>query len=1253
MLLSSPLKSFSNKNVLCWLIVFGIFLPGVAHSINPMYEYTVIAKENLLTGGGEFISAIDPEVSVNEDGFVSFVATIDDGTQLMVGQDPFNPENISRSPGGRNFDFPQINNQGRIITRELLSGNSLIRSWNIHNPGDSTIIASSTLSAFSQLTLPTIGNTELPTAPPIVGFLGRVGDLPFAYFANDTGMRDAQDSVSSLSGTVLTRFRSMAAASAKRTFVVQFKTNDDEGRIAVYTDLDDDGTWTATPIATTVGTTAEWLTLGTSPAISDNGKVVTFAGEHKTMGLGIYAAVTSTSFPAGSTLLKIFDTAKTIAFDNNGEPITLASFEMVNRIGILHRELGGAGLKDDSFVLSFIATPSAASRNNPVVPSRPLHFSDTEGLWSIRVDLETGLQMPSTIYPHATTPIPVIQVGDVIDGATVSSLTLYDPLALPLLDRDGLPRVPQKGDHYLAFSALTDAGVKVVRAAMLDTDGDGLMDHWETNGIDMDGDASPELDLHRMGADPLHRDIFLEIDWLRDRTSGGYTDWTNQFPPGTASELARMFAQSPVENPDGTTGITLHLDAGPSTSGDNSFFSILWTDPNSINMGDDPFNMDGGESIGLENDPLAHLDVVYFGVPNSFAVPGMHIRSFHDIKDKHFGQHDQWARSLAFKYAILVDYHELHLGNDSQPFTAGVAEATASSLTSSDDLPAREGGYVVKIISGEGAGQVRVVQHFEGSRKMFLRRPWEFLPDTTSRLALIAGWGGMGEVEFLGSPDTHSRPANDFVISLGTYGVNEGGWLANLDVFWRTIAHELGHTLGLRHGGTDHTNDKIDYLSIMNYRYADEAPSFAGPESSVFNDWAYLKYDAHHTGYYLDNTFDKNPSKIAFGDLHTPDPNVVEYEEIVGHPVDLILPTVAITSPAPGTSLPFGSDLVVNLHATDDVAIDSAIVVFDRDGDGFLKTSDERVQAVDLGGGNFTATVSNIAGPFGSRELLAMAFDTSGNRGVTVIPVVAGDDAGADLVLLDTGGTIPSQGNEGSGGERQNVLTGPISIPGTGRMSITVAGSPAVRQAVEDLERYDSAVFTVQFEGQDIALQPVCNPAGSDPALCTTYWQAPSAGSLVAEILGPAVFDTEGVFLGHQAQDYTVKIAFKAVDLTPPSVDIALPAADDFVELTETLTVRVSAADDYGIASVNISFDIDGNGSLDDGEDITATDLGGGLYQADFTAVSGEAGTRSIAVVAKDTAGNTTRRTGFVEVQIPDTTPPQVWITSPPGGLAH
>ena len=47
-----------------------------------------------------------------------------------------------------------------------------------------------------------------------------------------------------------------------------------------------------------------------------------------------------------------------------------------------------------------------------------------------------------------------------------------------------------------------------------DTDGDGLLDSWETSGLDINGDGTIDLDLPAMGANPLHKDLFVEVDLM-------------------------------------------------------------------------------------------------------------------------------------------------------------------------------------------------------------------------------------------------------------------------------------------------------------------------------------------------------------------------------------------------------------------------------------------------------------------------------------------------------------------------------------------------------------------------------------------------------------------------------------------------------------------------------------------------------------------------------------------------------------------
>jgi hypothetical protein len=81
-----------------------------------------------------------------------------------------------------------------------------------------------------------------------------------------------------------------------------------------------------------------------------------------------------------------------------------------------------------------------------------------------------------------------------------------------------------------------------------DTDGDGLLDCWEKNGIDFDGDGT--IDYTIPGADWRHKDIYVEIDYMAQ----------HQPNANAIADVIAAFAAAPVANPDGTTGIRLHID---------------------------------------------------------------------------------------------------------------------------------------------------------------------------------------------------------------------------------------------------------------------------------------------------------------------------------------------------------------------------------------------------------------------------------------------------------------------------------------------------------------------------------------------------------------------------------------------------------------------------------------------------------------------------------------------------------------------
>jgi hypothetical protein len=84
---------------------------------------------------------------------------------------------------------------------------------------------------------------------------------------------------------------------------------------------------------------------------------------------------------------------------------------------------------------------------------------------------------------------------------------------------------------------------------LLDSDRDALPDTWETTGIHVNGDGIVDYNLRAQGANPMHKDIFIEVDFM-------------QFHRPMAQAITNVinsFARAPVSNPDGRPGITLHV----------------------------------------------------------------------------------------------------------------------------------------------------------------------------------------------------------------------------------------------------------------------------------------------------------------------------------------------------------------------------------------------------------------------------------------------------------------------------------------------------------------------------------------------------------------------------------------------------------------------------------------------------------------------------------------------------------------------
>jgi hypothetical protein len=234
-----------------------------------------------------------------------------------------------------------------------------------------------------------------------------------------------------------------------------------------------------------------------------------------------------------------------------------------------------------------------------------------------------------------------------------------------------------------------------------DADGDGLPDQWETDGIDLDGDGTVDLDLPAMGSDPQHKDVFLEIDAMAG----------HEISQSAVNSVVQAFASAPVPNPDGSTGITLHVDNGAS--------SVM--DPTT------------GEVWGTlsDHDVLAHQQILGSEVGGA----AYNWSAFDVLKAANFSP----LRRPAFHYVISA--HQF-----------GAPDELATGLS-----------------RGIQAGDFLLTDGFCAPPK--------------------------------------DQPADG----------SECPATAQEDA--GVLMHELGHNLGLHHGGTDDVNYKPNYLSIMNYDF--------------------------------------------------------------------------------------------------------------------------------------------------------------------------------------------------------------------------------------------------------------------------------------------------------------------------------------------------------------------------------------------------------------------------------------------------
>ena len=175
-------------------------------------------------------------------------------------------------------------------------------------------------------------------------------------------------------------------------------------------------------------------------------------------------------------------------------------------------------------------------------------------------------------------------------------------------DRDGLGYELESALGTCATRTSTAPGVSCAAIAdPRDTDGDGISDGLEA-GVGIGGD---DLPLPLWGADPRHKDLFVEVDFMRRTKAENDAATTLHMPPHVARSFAAYYGDAltsdparraqhaaTLKNPDGKPGITVHLDTGvnPESPADATIYGD-WGGFNAVNA-----KKVGGKYSGVDAD---------------------------------------------------------------------------------------------------------------------------------------------------------------------------------------------------------------------------------------------------------------------------------------------------------------------------------------------------------------------------------------------------------------------------------------------------------------------------------------------------------------------------------------------------------------------------------------------------------------------------------------------------------------------------
>lgn len=341
----------------------------------------------------------------------------------------------------------------------------------------------------------------------------------------------------------------------------------------------------------------------------------------------------------------------------------------------------------------------------------------------------------------------------------------------------------------------------------VDSDSDGLNDRWERLGIDSNNDGT--IDLTLPGASPVRKDLYVEVDAMAGRAPVAIPPIINILPttPITVTSNSHGLSTGTRVSLTGITG------TGAIGALNNNTFSVTRASNNT-------FTLDGTTGGGNYTNggvwSLANLTGTGLATNTSIDLT---IDAF--LRAPIFNTNN----SFGIRLHVLLDELALPRVSWNNDADGDGNSPLGEDLNANGVLDVGEDGNGNNVLDNGDADDQGGATMYNRLRNSNFGTPAERgNPAAMAAKALAYRYGPFVDIKVDSNGNNQgvttgssgmAYSASSFMVSMGAW--NTPGGLNDQQA--GTFMHELGHTLGLGHGGGDGVNNKPNYYSLMNYTW--------------------------------------------------------------------------------------------------------------------------------------------------------------------------------------------------------------------------------------------------------------------------------------------------------------------------------------------------------------------------------------------------------------------------------------------------